>query len=136
MTLPTAYQPVTPYLTVTDAAASIDFYQRAFGFESGQTQAGPDGHILHAELLYQRQTVLMVAPEGAWGGTSKTPAHAEVESPVVLYVRTPDVDALVERAREAGALVMSEPQDVFWGDRMARLADPDGYHWAFATPAG
>jgi PhnB protein len=25
------------------------------------------------------------------------------------------------------------PQDMFWGDRMCNLLDPDGHSWSFAT---
>jgi uncharacterized glyoxalase superfamily protein PhnB len=25
---------------------------------------------------------------------------------------------------------------MFWGNRMVRLCNPDGYHWSFATTTG
>ena len=40
-----------------------------------------------------------------------------------------DVDAFVERAREAGATVTKEPQEVFWGRYSGYFADPDGHLW-------
>ena len=43
-----------------------------------------------------------------------------------------DVAPLVERARKAGARVLREPSDVFWGGHIAYLADPDGHVWEIA----
>ena len=40
-----------------------------------------------------------------------------------------DVDAFVERAREAGATVTKVPQDVFWGGYSGYFTDPDGHLW-------
>jgi uncharacterized glyoxalase superfamily protein PhnB len=34
---------LSPYLTVRDADAALDFYQRAFGFEKRCAFPGPDG---------------------------------------------------------------------------------------------
>lgn len=125
-----------PYLTVADVDASMDFYKRAFGFEPGATVPGPDGRNIHGGMKYQGTTVLMFGPEGMGGDTMRTPANSGAAEPINLYVYCPDVDALTTRAREAGAEVLAEPEDMFWGDRMVRLRDPDGYLWSFATNIG
>jgi uncharacterized glyoxalase superfamily protein PhnB len=45
-------------------------------------------------------------------------------------VKTKDeVIAVIERARAAGATVVKEPQDTFWGGFSGYFTDPDGYHW-------
>jgi uncharacterized glyoxalase superfamily protein PhnB len=38
-----------------------------------------------------------------------------------------DVDDLFARARKAGAQIVQEPMDQFWGHRDWTVADPDGY---------
>lgn len=43
-----------------------------------------------------------------------------------------DVIAIVERARSAGARVVKEPQETFWGGFSGYFADPDGYYWEVA----
>lgn len=43
-----------------------------------------------------------------------------------------DVDKVIELARNAGATIAKEPQDVFWGGYHAYFADPDGYYWEVA----
>ena len=49
-----------------------------------------------------------------------------------LYVYVNDVDGHFERARAGGAKILSEPQDVFWGDRMYYAQGCGGHHWNFA----
>lgn len=126
---------LTPYLTVTDAEHSLDFYERAFGFGRRNVLRGAAGTIVHAEMSYQGRTVIMFAPEGA-GSPMKTPAHGGCDPSLVLYVYCADVDVLARRARAAGAMVLAEPEEMFWGDRIARLQDSDGYLWTFATRVG
>lgn len=126
-----------PYLTVSDAEASLDFYSRAFGFESEGTVTGNDGRIMHASMKYQGATVVMFAPEDAMSDKPiRTPAHMGVELPMNLYVYCPDVDALAAQAKAAGAVILQGPEDMFWGDRWVGLRDPDGYFWSFATQIG
>lgn len=43
-----------------------------------------------------------------------------------------DVIAIIGRAKSAGARVLKEPQDTFWGGFSGYFADPDGYCWEVA----
>jgi uncharacterized glyoxalase superfamily protein PhnB len=122
---------LSPYLTVRDADAAIDFYQRAFGFEKRMTVPGPGGKTGHAELTY-RDALIMLGPEND-KGPCRAPVSLGVSSPVNLYVYCDDVDALFKRATAAGATATFPPQDMFWGDRICTLTDPDGHSWTFAT---
>jgi hypothetical protein len=63
----------------------------------------------------------------------QAPVTSGAENPIVLYVPCRDVDQLTARARAAGATIATEPEDMFWGERIARIADPDGYVWCFAA---
>ena len=49
-----------------------------------------------------------------------------------LYFYAEDLDAMVARACGAGATVLSPASDRPWGDRVAYVADPDGFVVAFA----
>lgn len=40
-----------------------------------------------------------------------------------------DVLAMINTAREAGATILKEPQETFWGGYSAFFSDPDGYIW-------
>jgi len=43
-----------------------------------------------------------------------------------------EVREIIELARKAGATIVKEPQDVFWGGFHAYFSDPDGYYWEVA----
>ena len=43
-----------------------------------------------------------------------------------------EVDALIEQARRAGAVVTDPPHDAFWGGYTASFQDPDGHLWEIA----
>ncbi len=43
-----------------------------------------------------------------------------------LWVYVNDCDAVVETSRAAGVTILEEPVDQPWGERVARVADPDG----------
>jgi catechol 2,3-dioxygenase-like lactoylglutathione lyase family enzyme len=46
--------------------------------------------------------------------------------------RKDDVIAIVERARSAGARVVREPKETFWGGFSGYFSDLDGYYWEVA----
>jgi uncharacterized glyoxalase superfamily protein PhnB len=124
------FQWVNPYLCVKDPAAAIAFYEKAFGFRCRFKMDQPDGKIGHAELQH-KDGVIMVGPECP---DIRTSAPSTLNgTPVSLYVYVDRVDKTVESARAAGAIIAQEPQDMFWGDRIATVVDPEGHRWCFAT---
>jgi uncharacterized glyoxalase superfamily protein PhnB len=131
-TLPEGASWLSPYLTVKDVRAAVDFYVKAFGFGTRSETAGPDELLLHAELTW-KEIVIMVGAEGAFGNPTKAPVTSGMRSPVTLYVYCENVDAFFRKATDAGAKVAFKPADMFWGDRVCGLIDPDGHSWNFAT---
>lgn len=126
---------LTPYLTVRDARACTAFYRDAFGF-AVRDQIDDDGIVMHVEMTYHGDLIVMFAPEGAFGTTAKAPRSSGVEASQSFYVYCDDVDELYARAVAAGATGIMPPQDQFWGDRFCQLEDIDGYRWGFAKPLG
>jgi len=124
-----------PALPVKDVQRAMDFLEKAFGFESAMAMPGPDGKLIHGAVKYKGEVIAMFGPEDACDNpkASKSPASSKTDCPIMLYVYCDDVDALWARAKAAGATVISEPADMFWGDRTAELGDVDGYRWMFAT---
>ncbi|MDD3323404.1 MAG: VOC family protein [Paludibacter sp.] len=43
-----------------------------------------------------------------------------------------DVEKIIEVARNAGAKIVKEPQEAFWGGYHAYFSDLDGYYWEVA----
>jgi uncharacterized glyoxalase superfamily protein PhnB len=123
---------MAPYLVVRDADAALKFYQAAFGFEKKMVVPGPNGKTGHAEMVWHGM-VFMFSPEGSPGCPAKSPVTSGVPAPIGIYVYCDDVDALFRRATAAGAKAIKPPQDMFWGDRICQLEDPDGHSWSFGT---
>jgi lactoylglutathione lyase len=51
-----------------------------------------------------------------------------------LFVYVDDVDGTVQRLRDADVPVLREPDDMFWGERLAFVADPEGNPVTLAAP--
>jgi uncharacterized glyoxalase superfamily protein PhnB len=128
--VPDGHHTITPYLVVSDGAAAIEFYTRAFGATELYRMAGPDGKIMHAEVLVGDSPVMLSDEFPEMG--AKSPASYQ-GSPVHLFLYVPDVDRWFKRAVEAGAAVTMPVQDMFWGDRYGQVTDPFGHTWQIAT---
>jgi uncharacterized glyoxalase superfamily protein PhnB len=120
--IPDGYHTVTPYLVVAGIAQLIDFLKQAFGAEEIQRTTRPDGSIGHAEVRMGDSRVMM----GEAGGEFPP-------MPGMLHLYVEDVDALYRRALQAGASSLREPEDQFYGDRMAGVKDKFGNQWWIAT---
>jgi len=118
---------VTPYILYEDVASALDWLANAFGFRERMRLPGPDGKVNHAEMELADGVVMMGCP-GPEYQNPKRLGHVTQE----LYVYVDDVDTHFHRAKGAGATILEEPEDQFYGDRRYRAVDPEGHHWCFA----
>jgi PhnB protein len=128
--IPDGYRTVTPYLVVNNAAGAIDFYKRAFGAQEINKMAGPQGKIAHAELKIG-DSIVMLSDEMPGSGMRSPQSLGGTAVGIFLYVK--DVDASFKQATSAGAKVEMPLENMFWGDRYGKLADPYGHSWSMAT---
>lgn len=131
MTDATVTPSLAPHLVCAGAADAIEFYKNAFGAEEIMRLPGPDGRLMHASVKINGTTVLLVdeMPEYGVLGPAKLGGTA-----VTLHLVVPDVDAAVERAVNAGAIITMPVANQFWGDRYGVIKDPFGHSWSLATP--
>ncbi len=123
---------IVPYLMIDGAAAAIDFYQRAFGATESYRLEMPGGAIGHAEIVVNGAVVYLADAPDDMPGDAANPAKLGGTS-VLLHQYVEQVDEAVDRAVEAGATVIREPADQFYGDRAAVIADPFGHEWSLHT---
>jgi PhnB protein len=124
---------VTPRLVVRDGAAAIDFYREAFGAEEiGERFTGPSGELIHAELRIG-DSVVMISDEADDGAPARSPESLGGVVSAIMATYWEDVDAAWSRAVAAGAEVLYELADQFYGERGGRLRDPFGQQWMLAT---
>jgi PhnB protein len=127
---PQGYHTLTPYMTVRDARAAIDFYAKAFGAETVLKLDMPDGTIAHAEIRIGNSIVMLNEENDAWGTKSPVTLGG---SPMFLMAYVADADAAFRRAIAAGATEVRPVADQFYGDRSGTLKDPYGHQWTLST---
>jgi uncharacterized glyoxalase superfamily protein PhnB len=123
---------VWPALRYRDARAAIAFLIEAFGFEEVVSYAGAtEDVVVHAELRWPRGGGVML-------GTAREDSTIASLPPGTgaIYLVTDDPDGACERARAAGAEIVSELQDTDYGSRDFTARDPEGVLWSFGTYAG
>lgn len=117
---------ILPYLTVHDGPAAIEFYVAAFGAVEEFRVPMDDGRLGHAELVVNGAK-FMLSDEYPEMGVTAPPTIGGTS--VALHVTVDDVDATFERAVEAGATSLSEPEDQPHGARHGTILDPFGHRW-------
>lgn len=115
----------SPRIAFRDPAKAIEFYKQALGAtEKFRFQIGDE--IPHAELMIGDSSI---AVTGEWPEGNRFSAETLGNSPILMVIRVPDVDAFAERAVAAGMKVVRPLQNQFYGHRDVTLADPFGYLW-------
>ncbi|HEU4983271.1 MAG TPA: VOC family protein [Acidobacteriaceae bacterium] len=127
--IPDGYHSVQPYLIVSNGAAALDFYARAFGGKE-RFRMEKEGRIGHAEVEIGDSCVMLADEHPEMHAQSPERYGG---SPVSLVLYVPDCDAVYKQSVSAGAKSEREPADQFYGDRMATVLDPFGYRWHIAT---
>jgi PhnB protein len=127
--IPEGFHTITPHIVVRDAARAVAWYQQALGAEERSRLPVPGGKLMSVELWFGDSPV-MVADEFPEMGVLGPQSIGG--TPVVLNLYTEDVDAVWQRAVDAGAEVAHPLQDAFWGDRHGQLTDPFGHRWGLA----
>jgi uncharacterized glyoxalase superfamily protein PhnB len=122
-------EPFVASVTYRDPKAALAWLERAFGFELSMLIDGPDD-AMHAEMSVGGRGRIMVG--GEWADWVKSPASVGGANTCNLHVHLLEgVDAHCEQARAAGAEIVAEPSDQFYGDRTYRAKDPEGHVWSF-----
>ena len=128
---------VVPFLGYEDCATAADWLVRAFGFEELE-RFDEDGTVTHVTLRVGDGLVFIGHP----GPSYINPLHLRERVDLVArmydvpwvvdgaWVAVDDVDAHAERARAAGARLLSEPDDSPHGRRY-RAEDLEGHRWMF-----
>ena len=124
---PEGYPRISPYIYYEDAGAALDWLKDAFGFAEKVRMPGPDGRVAHAELELDGGVIMVGTPMSA---DFKNPKRLGVGTASV-YIYVDDVDAHFVQAKEAGAEIIREPEDQFYGDRNYAAKDLEGHEWFF-----
>ena len=128
--IPDGYQAITPYLVIDGANAAIEFYKTVFGAAERMRIGAPGGKVGHAELVIGG-SVMMLADECP-EMDARSPKSVG-GTPVSLHLYVANVDEVVRRAIDAGAMLRRAVETKFYGDRSGVVIDPWGHIWNIAT---
>lgn len=133
MTSPAPPRPsFIPSLVYKDNRAALAWLEKAFGFEPSEVLTDGDGKIVHAEMTHGDGVVMIGNEFADW---TRSPASLGGKNTQRVHVRlAKGIDEHCARARQAGAKIVMEPADQFYGDRSYIAADLEGHHWTFSQP--
>jgi uncharacterized glyoxalase superfamily protein PhnB len=118
--VPSRYSRVDPWVIGADTEAEIAFLSVVFGGHEtpGSRMLGPDGRIGHVEVEIGDAVIMLFDARPEW---PPTPSH--------LRVYVADTEGTFDRALAAGAQAVTTPTDLAFGERVARVRDPQGHLW-------
>ncbi len=128
--IPKGYHTVIPTLTVRNTAQALEFYKQAFGAKEKARMPGPDGNIMHAEIMIGDSHIMLGEENPQMNQLSPQSLNG---TPGGLYIYVKNVDKVFDQAVKAGATADVPVTDMFWGDRFGHVKDPFGHSWGIAT---
>lgn len=134
---PSDWPRISTALWYDDGKAAIDWLCRAFGFEVRLLVEGDGGRVEHSELVYGDGVVMVGEPKPGKFPHTRSPSQVGGANTQNMMVYVDDVDAHCRRAREAGAVITTEPEthdygEDYWSDRTYECRDLGGHHWWFS----
>ena len=127
---------IVPAVFYQDPIAALRWLEKAFGFEIAALIMDGDGNLAHSEMSFAGGSLHVGGEwEGAIVGEARMRSPATVEGINTQFLRVmleSGIDDHCERARAAGARIVAEPADQFYGDRVYRALDPEGHVWNFS----
>lgn len=120
---------VTAHIVVRGAAEAAQWYERAFGATTERRIPVPDGRFMEIRLRFGDSPVMLADEFPELGVLSPLSLGGTYSA---LHIDTDDVDALWQRALDAGAQVHQPLADAFWGDRHGQVIDPYGHRWGLS----
>jgi uncharacterized glyoxalase superfamily protein PhnB len=120
-------------MSYRDAKKAVDWLVRAFGFEARAVYE-QDGVVMHAELGFGNGMVMVgQVNDGAFAKYMAQPGDIGGRETQTAYLVVADADAHYARAKAAGAEILLDISDKFYGGRDYTCRDPEGHIWSFGT---
>ena len=119
-------------LGVDDLKRSLAFYRDGLGLPTQGIFGTEYEHGAVAFFEVQQGLIFAVWERAnlAWDAGIQQTAPSPTELSLGHNVNSrEEVDAVMEQARRAGARIVKEGQDTFWGGYAGYFQDPDGHLW-------
>ena len=135
-------QVVIPMLSYENGVAALEWLVEAFGFQERARITDPDGRLTHGEVDVGGGLVMLASPTPDYEAPRRHREHCErarrwSSVPWIVdgvLVRVNGLDAHFERAKSAGATILSGIESGPPGRRY-RAEDLEGHRWFFLERA-
>jgi uncharacterized glyoxalase superfamily protein PhnB len=118
--VPEGYHTVTPWIIAKGADGLVHFIEKTFGGKEkpGSRILDADGLIGHVEVQLGDSAILLFDHRKGWP-----------ETPAFLRVYVENAEAVMKKAKDAGATVVTNVTPLFFGEKVGRIRDPWGNIW-------
>jgi PhnB protein len=134
----TNYPDVIPMIAYEDGPQAMDWLSSAFGFKERARMLDKDGRLSHGEMQAGDGVIMLATPTPDYQGprhhreacepAQRWSAVPNIVDGVLVYVA--DVDAHYARAKQGGAVIITDVEADQYGKRY-RAEDPEGHRWMF-----
>jgi PhnB protein len=132
------YPAVIPMIAYENGPAAMDWLAAAFGFRERARLLGEEGRLSHGEMEVGEGMIMLATPSPHYHGPKRHREESDAarkwsEVPYIVdgvLVYVDDVDAHFERAKAAGATILSPVEQGGEGKRY-RAEDIEGHRWMF-----
>jgi uncharacterized glyoxalase superfamily protein PhnB len=123
---------IIPYLYYENVELALRWLSDVFGFQerTAETMRTPDGRVVHAAMELEGGAIMIGSP----GVDYRNPKHFGRPTQN-LYVYVSNLKEHFERAKRAGAQLLTEITETFYGDHRYGVEDLEGHHWYFGQTA-
>lgn len=126
--MPVGNSSLIPAIFYADPRAAIAWLERAFGFELVMLIEDGEGQVVHSELRFGDSAITV---GGEWSADHASPRTVGGKNTQNVRIQVlADIDGHCARARAAGAEILMEPENQFYGDRAYRCRDLEGHIWS------
>lgn len=130
---------VVPMIAYRDGPAAMDWLAAAFGFQEQARWLDDDGVLTHGEMVAGRGLIMLATPIPDYEGPQQHRSHCEqaaawsrvpwVIDGTLVYVA--DIESHFDRAKDAGANMLSGIETGPDGGLLYRVEDVEGHRWMF-----
>lgn len=122
-------------LGVDDLERSLAFYRDGLGLASAGIVGTEFEHGAVAFFTLSGGLTLAIWPRTSIAHDTGLPPSAANPTELTIghnVASREEVDAVIDEARRAGATIVKEPAETFWGGYAGYFQDPDGHVWEVA----
>src|SRR5260221_5141697 len=131
-------QGVVPMLSYENGPAAIDWLAKAFGFTERTRMVDKEGRLSHGEMETGSGYIMLASPTPDYESPKRHREHCDaadkwlsvsyIVDGVLVFVQ--DLSSHAKQAKEAGALILSKPEETPHG-KLYRCEDIEGHRWMF-----